>query len=82
MIHDHYIIIKLQQNVKNHRPKNKIAPSINKKQFFYFKKINNTKSPLKGENLEGWKYKSNQKCSVLLIQKDFCERKNAQVTRF
>jgi hypothetical protein len=31
MIHDDYTIIKLQQNPKNHRPKNKTAPTFNKK---------------------------------------------------
>jgi len=37
MIHDHYTIIKLQQNSKNHRPQNKIAPTFNKKSLFFFK---------------------------------------------
>jgi hypothetical protein len=50
MIHDHYIIIKLQQNPKNHRPKNKTAPTFNKKSLFFFKKNFKKKSPLKGEN--------------------------------
>jgi hypothetical protein len=38
MIHDNYTIIKLQQNPKNHRPKNKTAPTFNKKPFFSKKK--------------------------------------------
>jgi hypothetical protein len=51
MIHDHYTIIKLQQNPKNHRPKNKTAPTFNKKTIVLFQnKINCTKSPLKGGN--------------------------------
>jgi hypothetical protein len=51
MIHNHYKIIKLQQNLENHRPKNKTAPRINKKTIVLFtNNINNTKSPLKGEN--------------------------------
>ncbi len=37
MIHDNYTIIKLQQNPKNHRPINKIAPTFNKKTIFLFK---------------------------------------------
>jgi hypothetical protein len=54
MIHDNYTIIKLQQNPKNHRPKNKTAPTFNKKYYYFFvlfqNKINNTKSPLKCGN--------------------------------
>ncbi len=51
MIHDHYIIIKLQQNPKNHRPKNKTAPTFNKKSLFFFKIKSTIKnSPLKCEN--------------------------------
>jgi len=49
MIHDHYIIIKLQQNLENPRPINKTAPTFNK--FFLFQKIK-IKSPLKGEKPE------------------------------
>jgi hypothetical protein len=46
MIHDNYTIIKLQQNPKNPKPKNKTAPTFNKKTIFLFQnKINNTKSP-------------------------------------
>jgi hypothetical protein len=52
MIHDHYIIIKLQQNSKNHRLENKTAPTFNKKNHFSFYKIKNRKSPLKCENEE------------------------------
>jgi hypothetical protein len=50
MIHNNYTIIKLQQNPKNHRPKNKTVPTFNKKPSFLKNKINNTKSPFKGGN--------------------------------
>jgi hypothetical protein len=58
MIHDNYTIIKLQQNPKNHRPKNKTAPTFNKcflKKILFQNKINNTKSPLKCGNQGGKK---------------------------
>jgi hypothetical protein len=42
MIHDNYTIIKLQQNPKTHKPKNKTAPTFNKKKPFFFFKIRST----------------------------------------
>jgi len=53
MIHDNYPIIKLQQNPKNHRPKNKTTPTFNKfflKKILFQNKINKTKSPFKCGN--------------------------------
>jgi hypothetical protein len=52
MIHNNYTIIKLQQNPKNHRPKNKTAPTFNKRPFFFQNKIKNRKSLFKGGNQE------------------------------
>ncbi len=43
------MIIKFQQNPTNHRLKNKTTPTFNKKTIIIILKINNKKSPLKGE---------------------------------
>jgi len=52
MIHNNYTLIKLQQNPKNHRPKNKTAPTFNKRPVFFQNKIKNRKSLFKGRNQE------------------------------
>jgi hypothetical protein len=50
------------KNPKNHRPKNKTAPTFNKKTIFLFQnKINNTKSPLKSGKQEKINSKSKYK---------------------